>query len=149
MTRTNDRGIQDGQDQEKRMGDGKVVWKNKDRPVERTRVERWDMEVPKKLTLRRNRYEKGTGSQQAAYRGEDGTKLREPFNRQKDKLKPFMGMYFDTFIKFRSIYKTAPAMWYCEQIDFRKRMTALYTYFLYKDYYVINDYRTVLSDMSN
>lgn len=46
------------------------------------------MEAPKKLTLRRNRYEKETGSQQAS-RGEDGTKLRESFNRQKDKLKPF------------------------------------------------------------
>jgi len=61
------------------------------------------MEVPKKLSLRRKRYEKETGSQQAASRGEDGTKLRKLFNRRKDKLKSFMRMYFDTFIKFRIV----------------------------------------------
>lgn len=80
------------------------------------------MEAPKKLTLRRNRYEKETGSQQAASRGEDGTKLRESFNRQKDKLKLFMGMYFDTFIRFRSVsYKTVPTMRYQPNFRFGKK----------------------------
>jgi len=84
------------------------------------------MEVPKKLRLRRKRYEKETGSQQAAGRGEDGTKLRELFNRQKDELKPFMGMYFDTFIKFRSVsYKT---ILYSNQTDFGKKWLHLFFY---------------------
>lgn len=48
-----------------------------------------------------------------------------------------MGMYFDTFIKFRNIQNDALR---CDnQIAFRKKMIASYTYFSYKNYYVIND----------
>lgn len=86
------------------------------------------MEAPKKLTLRRNRYEKETGSQQAASRGENGTKLRESFNRQKDKLKPFMGMYFFYQVPkhiVQNVYDAVPI-----KFPFRKKMIASYTCYL-------------------
>lgn len=89
MTRTNDQDREDGPPGRRRESGGCEKWEKKIKagPERTRRTVRYgspeEVDSSMKPIRKRNRFTAGCG------RGEDGTKLKESFNRQKDKSKPF------------------------------------------------------------